>query len=361
MRATILRENFEQLSDYIDFFKDKVDIITFQPLQATYSIGNKDRCLTKEECLKMVNREVCSVVLRPYCSNNCIFCRPLGENSLMPEAELRKMEEDLYEAIEEFCKKGYTYIEVSGGDPLEYSKIAQLVKVLREKGFKTIRISTNGVKLSDTKFVDELLEYGIGIFRIPLYGSQAKIHDSITRAKGSFYKTVRGIKNVKKKSKNTEILLTSLLLKQNAHNLIPIFDLMHNLGCDDVYFTPPFISNNDYSYYIPYQLQGYFFRKLIKYALKVGRFIRFKEVPYCVIGFNNDFTENSGLPAHLGKKFQPLPYARTEVIDLPFYRKKIKVDICKQCAVSYKCDGFLLNVISRYGYGNLKPIKERKI
>jgi Fe-coproporphyrin III synthase len=52
VRAVIAKENFEQIGDYIDFFKDKVDAITFQPLQifSNSLIGNiKQPSFLKEE------------------------------------------------------------------------------------------------------------------------------------------------------------------------------------------------------------------------------------------------------------------------------------------------------------------------
>lgn len=300
------------------------------------------------------NKEVCSILLQPHCGNNCIFCRPLGENSKKSAQELANLDKRISEAIEEFRKNDYTNIEVSGADPLEYKKLPYLIKILRQKGFKWIRISTNGVKLSNINFTERILKYGVDVFRIPLYGSNDRIHDSVTRIKGSFKHTTKGIKNIKKR---VRILLISLLLKQNMYNLNQIFDLMHDLCCDDLYFAPVFISNGDYSYHIPPALQGPIFRKLIRHALKRQLPIRINDTPYCIIGFDNKFTSNLGKPAHLGTKFQPSEYQRTKFLDIPKYRLKIKVKMCKKCDVSYKCDGFLLNDILRYGIGNISPLK----
>ncbi|PIQ88756.1 MAG: hypothetical protein COV72_06750 [Candidatus Omnitrophica bacterium CG11_big_fil_rev_8_21_14_0_20_42_13] len=303
------------------------------------------------------NKEFCSIIISPYCSNNCVFCRPQGTSNKISPYELSKLEQDISASIKEFRKKGYNRIEISGADPLEYGKLPELITTLNTNGYKWIRISTNGVKLSDINFTKTILKKKVDILRIALYGSTAPIHDSVTGAKGSFNQTIEGIKNIKKAAKHTKILLTSLLLKQNALNLNSIFDLMHNLGCDDLYFSPVFISNGDYSYYIPHKMQGHFLRKLIKHALKSKKKIRFRETPFCIIGYDNDFTNNKGKVAHLGSKFQPLTQHRTKVIDLPSYRKKIKINICKNCSVSYKCDGFLMNDILKYGSGNLKAVK----
>ena len=57
VRAVIAKENFKQLGDYIDFFKDKVNAITFQPLWilSNSSIDNKSQLtpLNKEDVPKL--------------------------------------------------------------------------------------------------------------------------------------------------------------------------------------------------------------------------------------------------------------------------------------------------------------------
>jgi len=305
------------------------------------------------------NKKACSILLKTYCSNNCIFCSPDPSKNRLKNKQLNKLKKDIHDSIIEFKSEKYRSIEISGGDPLEYGYLADLIKTLRQNGFKRIRISTNGVRLRDIKLTKEILKCGVDIFRVPIYGSTPQIHDSVTQTENSFKHTISGIKNIKKINNTTKILLISLLLKQNASDLIYIFDLMNELGCDDLYFAPPFISNGNYSYYIPHKLQGYFFRKLIKHAQNTKHQLYLRDTPYCVIGFDNDFLTNTGKVAHLGSRFQPRGHQKTNVIDLPLYRKKTKIEMCKKCAVAHKCDGFLINDIIRYGIGSLKPLRHK--
>lgn len=314
--------------------------------------------MKKEE--SKYNTEVCSILLKSYCSNHCIFCRPLGEDSRKTLEQVAQMEKEIYSDIEKFREIGYERIEVSGGDPVDYDKLPELIAAIRKKGFKWVRISTHGVRFANNNFLNKLLKHKIDVFRIPLYGATADIHDSVTRIKGSFDKTVLGIKNIKEKSKDSKLLLISLVLKQNMKDLTQIFDLIHDLGCDDMYFSPVFISNGDYSYYLPYRVQTYLFRKLIRHASKRGLSLRLRDVPFCVLGFDNDFTENTMRPAHLGDKSRIPEYQRTSFADVPSYRLKMHVEACKQCVVVHKCAGFLVNDVVRYGVKSLKPIKERK-
>ena len=300
-------------------------------------------------------KSVCSVVLRPRCTNACIFCTPRQQDNAYTRKEWSDSIRNAHEAIREFRAAGFDKLEVSGGDPLEYRGLPELIKDARRLGFAWIRVSTNGVRLSDRRFAQALLKSGVDIFRIPLYGADAGRHDMVTGAPGSFDATVRGIRNIKS-SGGARLLLTSLLLKQTKDALIPIFDFIHELGCDDLYFSPAFISNEESSFYIPYIHQGIYFRRLIKHAIRRRRHLRFRNIPYCVLGFYNDFTDNQGDPAFLGSRFQPSYGQETSVPDLPRYRRKIKVKICAHCVVSRHCDGFLVNDILRFGVKSLEPI-----
>lgn len=307
-----------------------------------------------------INKVYCSVLFQTYCSNDCIFCGPSGQDRRKPRHEvLVEMERSAYAAIKELRGQGYERIEVSGHDPLEYEHLPEYITALRKAGFKWVRVSTNGVRLSDAGFARKLLKSKVDLFRIPIYGKSPETHDAITRTKGSFDKTIKGIKNIKKEG--GRVLLTSLLFRQNALELKQIFDLMYELKCDDLYFSPVFISNNDYSYYIPHKLQLPFFRSLVRHASKQGREVKFRDVPYCVIGFDNDFTNNQWQPAHLARGSEVAPYYKTETLDLPRYRQKAHLDLCKACAVKEKCDGFLVNDILMYDVRGLEPIKKNDL
>ncbi|MDD5537699.1 MAG: radical SAM protein [Candidatus Omnitrophica bacterium] len=304
-------------------------------------------------------RTVCSVVLRPYCSSACVFCRPLWQDSRMPRKEWQKQLADASRALKEFRREGFEKIDVSGGDPLEFLGLPAFIREARRLGFRWIRVSTNGVRLADKAFARRLVASGVDAFRIPLYGADHNVHDKVTRATGSFQATVRGIKNIKR-SGAPQVLLTSLLLQQTKNVLEDTFDLMYALGCDDLYFAPAFVSNDDYSYYVPQKFQGRYWRRLLRHALRLRRPVRFCDVPFCVLGFDNDFTDNTQKPAFLGSYFQPSGGQKTAVPDLPRYRRKIKVKICAHCAAAGRCDGFLVNDILRYGIGNLKPVRPDK-
>ena len=138
------------------------------------------------------------------CSNDCIFCIK-GKNYRVSNESIKKQEGEILKNIIKFKKEGITEIIISGSDSIEYPKIIQLVKYLKRQGFKKITIATHGKNLSEKNFAENIVGAGVDLFTLPIYGSKPEIHDSVTRVKGSFNATIKGIKNVK--DLNIEILM----------------------------------------------------------------------------------------------------------------------------------------------------------
>lgn len=302
----------------------------------------------------MNNKKWGGIILNPYCNNNCIFC---GIQQRKSELEIKEQEIKVLKNLVAFRKQGITSIEISGSDPIEYDKIISLIKYIKKMEFKFVQLSTHGKKLSNSSFLSELISAGIDKIRIPLYGSNAKVHDSVTQTPGSFDATLKGIKKLLEKSKDIQIQISCLVVQQNKNNLIGLIDLVKGLKIKDFYFSIPCVSNNDYSYYIPLKDLEQHVKKARDYALKINYKIRFMEIPYCVFGQIDESIDNSCLPPNLGKYCQPPEKHKSPVKDLPVYRVKKKIDMCKNCKCYNFCDGFFVNDIDKFGTGNLRPIK----
>ncbi|MCX6802537.1 MAG: radical SAM protein [Candidatus Diapherotrites archaeon] len=296
------------------------------------------------------------VIIGPYCSNRCLFC---GGRGKIPDSELKQQENNVFRNLIEFKGRGIKKVEISGGDPIEYSEIANLIKYIKKIGFEKVHLSTHGTRLSDEAFLDEIIHSGLDILRIPLYGSKAKIHDSVTQSKGSFRKTLKGIKGILEKSE-IHIKISSLIVQQNKNDLTGITDLVGGLGIKDFYFSIPcLVGRKDLSYYIPLKDLGPYVKKAYDHSSKEGFGANFKEIPYCIFSkADRNRIENTSKPPDLGKYCQPPARLKTQVKDLPSYRVKAKTEMCKTCKCFDFCDGFFLNDITNFGTGNIKPILE---
>ncbi len=293
--------------------------------------------------------------MNPGCTLNCVFC---GGKQKVNNDEIKKQEILAYKNILDFKKENLKRIEISGSDPLEYDKIAELIYYLRKNGFDFVQLSTNGVKLSDKRTLDKIISSGVSKLRVPIYGSNAKVHDSVTRNPGSFDKIVSGIENLIKKSPKTEIQVSCLVMKQNKNDLYNIVDFVNGMGIKEFYFSVPGLVRESEDFYIPFKDLGFYVKKLYKYALKINKKIFFLEIPFCVFGeFNPENIKNFlSFPPNLGKYNQPPKIYRTSTPDLPSYRVKRKIEMCNGCKAFDRCDGFFVNDIDKFGTGKIKKI-----
>ncbi|MBU1255662.1 radical SAM protein [Patescibacteria group bacterium] len=294
-----------------------------------------------------------AIILSPGCDNDCFFC---GLTPNPTAAVLREQEIKVFKNLVNFKTMGIKNIEISGSDPIEYDEIISLIKYIKKIGFEFIQLSTHGKKLAEKPFLTKLAKAGLDKVRIPLYGSQAEIHDAVTRTKGSFSATLKGIKGLLKDAPNIQICIGSLIVQQNKNDLTNLLDLIKKLKINDFYFSIPCIANNDYSYYVPFKNLRPYVKKIFNYANKINYSLEFFEIPYCVFGQINKSINNTSLPPDLGKYCQPSEENRTSIKDLPKYRMKKKVAMCKGCKCANFCDGFFVNDIDKFGIGNIKPI-----
>lgn len=308
----------------------------------------------------MTKKETGGIVLSPYCSIHCLFC---GSKDRVADEELRKQEVKVYKNLKDLKSKGIESIEISGADPLEYNKLPELISYIKEEGFNHVRLSTNGVRFSDSKFLDKIINSGLDGVRVPIYGSTPKIHDAVTQTKGSFKDVVEGLNNLIEKAPDIEVQISSLMMKQNKDDLCNIVDFVtKDLGVTNFYFSVPCIAQDNYDeFYVPFKELVPYAREVYEYALEVNDNIQFLEIPFCVLGeYNKDNIDNLTGPPHLGKYNQPPKQHQSEIEDLPKYRIKKKVEICQDCDAFRYCDGFFQNDINKFGIGNINNINEDK-
>ncbi len=87
-------------------------------------------------------------------------------------------------------------IVLSGGEVTVLKSIWDILTFCRKNNFRSIDLVTNCRKLNDRSFSERLVKAGVNNFAVSLYSSDERIHDRITRVKGSCRETKSGIKNL---------------------------------------------------------------------------------------------------------------------------------------------------------------------
>lgn len=291
------------------------------------------------------------------CRNSCVFCNPQGMRRIIDDNELKKIESHLLKQVLDLKKKGFKEVEISGCDPVEYSKISEFIRWLKDIGFEYVELSTHGRNLSDLKLTRKLRESGLDEVRIPLYGSNKRIHESVTQSKGSFQDTLNGIMNIKKYAPNIKIKITSLVMKQNYKDIENIFALASKYSSDIIFSIPCLNDEIDSkNIAVAFDEMKPYLLNLLNISKNSKAHLKITDIPLCVFGFYKDSIINiTGPPVAAGTYNIPKKF-RSDIPGIPSYRVKTRLKICDKCHASSKCDGFYRKYADLFRLDYLKPI-----
>lgn len=151
--------------------------------------------------LTPIKKEVQDLGLGAKCNNSCIMCTNIMP---LPRSYNNPSKEQILQKIETLA--GNESITVTGGEPTIRKDIFEILEYLNTKfPDKEIRFITNSRMFSYDTFLEKLKSVKNIKIITELYGSNAYLHDTITRTKKSYYQTFRGIKNLLKNSFKVEL------------------------------------------------------------------------------------------------------------------------------------------------------------
>lgn len=148
------------------------------------------------------------------CNLKCMFCY-YGESNCIKEREPTLKE--LIKQVDIAKNMGARDVDFSGGEPTIMKEFLELVNYTKEKGFRTICLITNGLRMSNYDYAKKVIDKGINDVLFSLEGYNDKTHDSLTRVPGSFKKINQAIENIKKLGVKCRINIT--VTKENYMHL----------------------------------------------------------------------------------------------------------------------------------------------
>ncbi len=138
---------------------------------------------------ELIANEYLSIEVTTECNSNCTHCFASAgrtERSTLDVDTVRSIMREGYEL-------GYRTIHFTGGEPLLWPPLMHVLDEAFEIGYPAAFINTNGTLFSNEKCGD-FANYGDKLsFSLSLHGPE-ELHESI-RGKGSYKKTIDGIKN----------------------------------------------------------------------------------------------------------------------------------------------------------------------
>ena len=158
------------------------------------------------------------------CNLNCIHC-------YSSEKQEELTTKDVYHIIDMLHEAGTGTIDFGGGEPLLRKDIFDILSYSKKSGLYT-SISTNGTLLNNS-CVKQLKTLDIDHVCISLDGKKPETHDRIRNKKGTYEKTIQGIKNCVNADIDTRI--STVFMKNNIDEIADIYNLLNSLKVDGWY------------------------------------------------------------------------------------------------------------------------------
>lgn len=313
----------------------------------------------------MENTTPVSYILSGYeCNNNCVSCVYYGTAQ-----KLRRERGDfglstraIQKIIRESKEEGMHNLILSGGEPTIRKDFFGILKYARCAGLN-ISVQTNGRAFANPQFSKSIISTHRDIpLNISLYHSNPVVHDKITKVKGSWKQTVKGLENLKQLGA-TQVSLTTVLLTLNCSAVMPIAKLAHGLGVRGITFKHPTPTPK----ILEQKLLPKFSRlqKHIQSSIAFGNrnriSISFSGIPLCFMkGYVKRSLELIEDYHGLNKRLN-LPMEKKQDFKKLFFSLKCKPMKCKTCAYYYICEGVWTDYLSFYGDAELEPVPGKQV
>lgn len=180
----------------------------------------------------------CSVVLTRNCNLRCNFCyvKDAGycENEMVSLDNLKKI-------IDFCCQAKVKYVFFTGGEPLLYPFLNDILKYIKEKDHPmSTAVATNGILLENEQFCKKLKDSGLDYLDISMKGKTSQEWIDITGSDG-YYKQQKAIHNVS--LLNMDFTCSMVVTLENVYSLcISVRTALEN-GAKQFSFT--FVIDND--------------------------------------------------------------------------------------------------------------------
>ena len=309
-------ENFNTLIDY-----DVVEIVNNENIKVLYRDDSEDN----------------AIVVTNQCNSNCIMC---------PDSDVvrnTKENPDIKKILEQIhCIPDDTkHITITGGEPgiLKdniFKVLSECKKCLPETEFLFL---TNGRIFANTDFTNKFKENIPEFIRvaIPIYADNKELHDSITRASGSFNQTICGIKKLLERKIDIEIRIVVTKMNYKCLNNIAQFIIKEIPDIKMVNIMALEMTGNAYKnrddVWINFDFVKDYLYQACLTIIEAGIIVNLYNFPLCCID------ERLYSIAHKS---------------ISDYKIRFKKE-CEDCSVKQNCGGFFNSTI------NVKEIKVKPI
>jgi len=286
------------------------------------------------------------------CNNACVFCLN-KDKKICENPSLEELKKHISNLIKAADGNKQSKLVVSGGEPLIFKELFELLSFAKNAGVNTIEIQTNGRMLYYEEVVKELKKFEPIGFLVSFQFPNAKLYKKYSRTDG-FYQTVKGIKNLVKY--NCHFTINTVVMKPNLPHLKNVMKFLKKLGAKRYQYR--FIDGKNvmenYKKFVPrYKKCLPTLKNIIKDNPDIS--ISLKEFPVCVVGekFKNNLAPGFN-PTRLNLTTKNAIVTTKEIVAAQFIFPN-----CKGCLWKPSCNSVRKEYVKIYGRKEFKPIINR--
>ncbi len=143
------------------------------------------------------------------CNQHCLFCSN-------PPIEERQTYERVCSRIDDLKERGFHGVILTGGEPSLCPFLSSAVEYANGLGLP-VRIISNGQKLADPGFLQDLVDAGLSHVHVSLHSHRAETQACITQNKDSLANIERALENIGGMKINVDI--NTVICRPNANHL----------------------------------------------------------------------------------------------------------------------------------------------
>ncbi len=172
------------------------------------------------------------------CNLRCVFCLDGRISSKQRQwVPLDSAREELRKGWQDGCRS----MGLLGGEPTVYPHLMPLLEYARELGFERLALYTNGLRLGEAAFCDELVAAGVTRIGVSIHGHRPELEDRITRREGSFEAKLQGIRRLAAHQRRGRLAhglaVNPVINRLNLPHLLAIFRFFARQGVRDFRFN----------------------------------------------------------------------------------------------------------------------------
>lgn len=291
------------------------------------------------------------------CNNNCVFCIDADKRALP-----QKSTAELLKEVVRARNKGAYVLEIIGGEATMRPDFNRVVAAAKRLGIPQVSCATNGRVLSDPAAAKKMVAAGIDSIIFSVHGPDARTHDALTRAPGSFAQLKKGLRNLRalgftRVSGNTTVVkgnmaalprLAKFYIKQGINNVEYIF-VDPNYGG----------AKNNFDALVPRISKA---APHMRRALALGRAAgmdqwKVRYVPLCHFkGCLDQISEMNERQLFLTEHWAP-DFTNTDAIGSRAVVGRGKTTRCRGCKLFRSCEGIWVEYLKNFGDLELKAVK----